>query len=112
MFFKSALNCALAAIAVITLCLGIATVGSANLDEKTIAGMWTFEEGKGKVVADLSGNETDGEFVGDLKWAKGKFGGGLEFNGQDTWVKLGTKGEEKTLTALDFKESEGFSIHA
>ena len=24
--------------------------------------MWTFEEGKGKVVKDLSGNETDGEF--------------------------------------------------
>jgi hypothetical protein len=74
--------------------------------------MWTFEEGKGKVVKDLSGNETDGEFVGDLKWAKGKFGGGLEFNGQDTWVKLGTKGEDKTLAALDFKDSKGFSIHS
>lgn len=112
MFFKTDMNRVLAAIAVITLCLAVATVSRANLDEKTIAGMWTFEEGKGKAVTDLSGNGTDGEFVGDLKWAKGKFGGGLEFNGQDTWVKLGTKGEEKTLAALDFKEAEGFSIHA
>ncbi len=96
----------------IALSLGMITGSHANLDEKTIAGMWTFEEGKGKVVEDLSGNGTDGEFVGDLKWAEGKFGGGLEFNGADTWVKLGTKGEEKTLAALDFKESEGFTIHA
>ncbi len=96
----------------ITLALSMITTSDANLDEKTIAGMWTFEEGKGKIVNDLSGNGTDGEFVGELKWAKGKFGGGLEFNGQDTWVKLGTKGEDKTLAALDFKESKGFSVHA
>ena len=106
------LNYTLTAIAIIALSFAMITTSDANLDEKTIAGMWTFEEGKGKVVTDLSGNGTDGEFVGDLKWAKGKFGGGLEFNGQDTWVKLGTKGEDKTLAALDFKESEGFSVHA
>lgn len=89
MFLRCVMNRTLAAMAVIALCLGMATVSRANLDEKTI-----------------------GEFVGDLKWAKGKFGGGLEFNGQDTWVKLGTKGEDKTLAALDFKDSKGFSIHA
>lgn len=87
-------------------------VADAKLDEKTIAGMWTFEEGKGEEVKDLSGNGSDGVFVGDLKWAKGKFGGGLEFNGADTWVKIGTKGDADSLAALDFKESKGFSIHA
>ncbi len=109
---KSYLNHTLAAIAILTLSLAVITASYAEFDEKDIAGMWTFEEGKGKVVTDLSGNGTDGEFVGDLKWAKGKFGGGLEFNGKDTWVKLGTKGEDKTLAALDFKESDGFSVHA
>ena len=84
----------------------------AKLDEATIAGMWTFEEGKGEEVKDLSGNESDGVFVGGLKWAKGKFGGGLEFDGADTWVQIGTKGDADSLVALDFKESEGFSIHA
>ena len=106
------LNYTLAAIAVIALSFAMVTTSDANLDEDTIAAMWTFEEGKGKEVKDLSGNGSDGEFVGDLKWAKGKFGGGLEFNGADTWVKIGTKGEDKTLAALDFKDSEGFSIHA
>lgn len=105
---KGYLGSILAALLVIT----FSGVSHAEFDEGDIAGMWTFEEGKGDVVTDLSGNGTDGEFVGDLKWVDGKFGGGLEFNGEDTWVKLGTKGEDNTLAALDFKESDGFSIHA
>ena len=109
---KGYLNYTFAAIAAFTFSLVMITASDAAFDEKDIAGMWTFEEGKGKVVKDLSGNGTDGEFVGDLKWAKGKFGGGLEFNGADTWVKLGTKGEDKTLAALDFKDSKGFSVHS
>ncbi len=84
----------------------------ANIDEGTIAGMWTFEEGKGDTVTDLSENGSDGTFVGDLKWAEGKFGGGLAFNGTNTWVKIGTKGDAASLEALDFKASDGFSIHA
>ena len=109
---KGYLNYTFAAIVAFTLSFAMVTISDAAFDEKDIAGMWTFEEGKGKVVKDLSGNGTDGEFVGDLKWAKGKFGGGLEFNGADTWVKLGTKGEDKTLGALDFKDSKGFSVHS
>ena len=109
---KRYLNYTFTAIVVIALSFAMITLSHAAFDEEDIAGMWTFEEGKGKVVKDLSGNDTDGEFVGDLKWAEGKFGGGLEFNGKDTWVKLGTKGEEKTLAALDFKDSKGFSVHA
>ena len=109
---KRYLNYTFAAVIAITLGFAMLTTSYAEFDEKDIAGMWTFEEGKGKVVKDLSDNGTDGEFVGDLKWAEGKFGGGLEFNGQDTWVKLGTKGEDKTLAALDFKDSKGFSIHS
>ena len=109
---KCYLNYTLTAMVVIALSFAVMATSHAAFDEGDIAGMWTFEEGKGKVVKDLSGNGTDGEFVGDLKWAKGKFGGGLEFNGEDTWVKLGTKGEEKTLAALDFKDSKGFSVHS
>ena len=92
--------------------IGYVNVADANIDEKTIQGMWTFEDGKGHTVTDLSGNGSDGTFVGDLKWVKGKFGGGLEFNGTNTWVKIGTKGDADSLAALDFKASDGFSIHA
>ncbi len=109
---KRYLNYLCLALVAIALNFAGAPAIEAAFDEGDIAGMWTFEEGKGKVVTDLSENGTDGEFVGDLKWVDAKFGGGLEFNGADTWVKIGTKGEEKTLAALDFKESDGFSIHA
>ena len=42
----------------------------AKIDKDTIQGMWTFEEGKGETVTDLSGNGSDGIFVGDVKWQK------------------------------------------
>ena len=61
--------------------IGYVNVSDAKLDESTIAGMWTFEEGKGDTVEDLSGNGSDGTFVGDIKWAKGQFGNGIEFSG-------------------------------
>ena len=92
--------------------IGYINISDAKLDESTIAGMWTFEDGEGDTVTDESGNGSDGTFVGDLKWVDGKFGGGLEFNGTDTWVKIGTKGDADSLAALDFNQSEGFSIHA
>ena len=76
---KRYLNYTFTAMVVITFSFAMMATSHAAFDEGDIAGMWTFEEGKGKVVKDLSGNGTDGEFVGDLKWAKGKFGGGLEF---------------------------------
>lgn len=92
--------------------IGYINTSDAKIDESTIAGMWTFEDGQGETVTDESGNGSDGTFVGDLKWVDGKFGGGLEFNGTDTWVKIGTKGDADSLAALDFNQSEGFSIHA
>ena len=92
--------------------IGYVNVVDANIGENIIQGMWTFEEGEGDTVRDLSGNGSDGTFVGDLKWTDGKFGGGLEFNGTNTWVEIGTKGDAASLEALDFKDSEGFSIHA
>ena len=38
-----------------------------------------FDEGKGNVATDSSGNENDGKLMGAPKWVDGKFGGGLEF---------------------------------
>ncbi len=94
--------------------IGYVNVADAKLDEKTIQGMWTFEEGKGDTVTDLSGNGSDGTFVGDIKWGKGKFGDGLVFSGvaSQNFVQIGKKGDADSLAALDFKDSEGFSVHA
>ncbi|GIX07241.1 MAG: hypothetical protein KatS3mg115_1644 [Candidatus Poribacteria bacterium] len=53
----------------------------ARIDPKTIAGMWLFDEGKGDVVADLSGNGNDGTLTGNVDWVDGPFGGAVEFPG-------------------------------
>lgn len=89
-------------------------VGDAKIDKSLIQGMWTFEEGTGRTVKDLSGNGSDGEFVGKVKWAEGKFGGAIQFSGEvaQNYVRIGKEGEADTLAALNFKDSEGFSIHA
>ena len=57
-------------------------LANAAVDENTVA-VWLFEEGAGDVVKDASGNGHDGEFEGKPKWVKAKFGGGLEFPGND-----------------------------
>ena len=58
------------------LCI-VANPLSAELLDDAV-GIWLFDEGKGGVAADTSGNENDGAITG-AKWAEGKFGGALEF---------------------------------
>ncbi|RKU17001.1 hypothetical protein C6503_11510 [Candidatus Poribacteria bacterium] len=54
------------------------------LDTDGLVGAWLFDEGKGETVADSSDNGLDGKIAkGKPKWAKGKFGGAMEFGGQD-----------------------------
>lgn len=55
----------------------------AKVDEHTIA-LWLFNEGQGDKVLDSSGNGHDGVFEGSPEWVKTKYGGGLEFPGDDT----------------------------
>jgi hypothetical protein len=86
--------------------LVLAGTSDAKISDKDIVGLWLFEDGKGKVAKDTSGNDNDGEFVGDLKWVNAKFGKGLEFDGADTWLACGN-GE-----SLNFSGGESFSIHA
>ena len=72
----------------------------AAVDKHTVA-VWLFEEGAGDVVKDASGNGHDGEFAGKPKWVKAKFGGGLEFPGNDSGyvvVKSTKKLELETLS--------------
>ena len=75
------IKCLCVAIAVLGLLSGM--LANAAVDENTVA-VWLFEEGAGDVVKDASGNGHDGEFAGKPKWVKAKFGGGLEFPGNDS----------------------------
>jgi len=45
-----------------------------------------FDEGWGDAAIDSSGKENNGQLVGGVKWSKGKFGAGLEFDGKSGYV--------------------------
>ena len=75
------IKCLFIATAVLALLSGPST--EAAVDENTVA-VWLFDEGTGDVAKDASGNGHDGEFAGKPKWVKAKFGGGLEFPGNDS----------------------------
>jgi hypothetical protein len=48
--------------------------------DKSLIGIWLFDEGQGNVTKDSSPNKNDGD-IKDCKWVGGKFGKALEFNG-------------------------------
>ncbi|MDE0690501.1 MAG: LamG domain-containing protein [Candidatus Poribacteria bacterium] len=75
-------------ICVLSLCLllMIANFSVANVAEDGLVAYWPFDEGKGKEAIDVTGNGHDGEFNSNPKWVEGKFGTGLEFDGEDDYV--------------------------
>ena len=58
------------------LCIAANPLSAELLDDAV--GIWLFDEGKGGVAEDTSGNGNDGAITG-AKWVEGKFGGALEF---------------------------------
>jgi len=71
----------------------------AEIDPETVMGIWLFDEDKGDMARDSSGNGHDGELIGGPEWVEGKFGSALEFNGN--WVEVLDSPElnpETTLT--------------
>ena len=73
-----------AALAAIFIVAGIA---QAVVQPDEIVVYWTFEDGEDKQATDISGREHHGVVTdGDL--VNGKFGTGLEFNGESTFIEL------------------------
>ena len=72
-----------------SICLSfiIVSIGNAEINLDDFAGVWLFDEGKGKVVGDFTDNGNDGEFDGP-KWIDGKFGKALEFDGSPKFVTI------------------------
>lgn len=74
---------------VVLFIIGMMTTPSyAEIDPKTIVGMWLFDEGDGDTAIDSSGNGNDGTLEG-CNWVNGKFGNALEFNGVSDHVNTG-----------------------
>ncbi len=75
----------------------------AAIDPGSIVGIWTFEEGAGEEVKDISGNGNDGMFLGNPKWVDGQFGTALDFRSLGDVVQipefgLVAPGKEVTIT--------------
>jgi len=68
-------------IAILSVSFVMSFTAQAQLTKGLVFAM-TFEEGKGNVVHDVSGQGNHGEVVGDSDWSAGEFGGGFHFDGE------------------------------
>jgi len=96
----------------LTIATTILSISHAKIDPENIAGIWLFNEGNGNVARDSSGSGNDGNIVGPAKWATGKFGKALQFDGQSVRVNVESNDslilEEFTIVAWEnLKSSQG-----
>ena len=61
--------------------------GKSHARLEGLVGAWLFDEGKGNIAEDASGNGHDGE-IRKAKWVEGKFGKALKFDGDGAVVIL------------------------
>jgi hypothetical protein len=80
---------ALVCVSLIIAHLMFMSISDAKIDPENTIGIWLFDEGKGNVAKDTSGNGNDGELMNGPKWTDGKFGKALEFDGKDDYVNAG-----------------------
>lgn len=77
------------------------------LDENTIA-CWTFDEGEGDILEDVSENDNNGEIDGAV-WIDGKSGKSLEFDGKDDVVKVP---DSETLHTMDITITSWVKVYS
>ncbi|MGQ9611171.1 MAG: LamG domain-containing protein [bacterium] len=62
-----------------------------NADAKPIPelmGLWLFEDGKGDVIKDSSGNGLDGKLIAGGEFVNGKFGKAIKLNGSNQCIEI------------------------
>ena len=64
------------------------TIPTIPINDPTLMGWWSLDEGSGTVAVDWSGHDNHGDLVGEPLWVAGQVGGALEFDG-DNWVDCG-----------------------
>jgi len=89
---------------VIVLAFSVTGVSSVEaFADPDVAGIWLFDEDEGEVATDSSGNGNDGVIMGGVQWTgEGKFGGALEFNGEDGWVEVPDDDSLEFPAGVDF----------
>lgn len=86
---------------VVLFVIGLLTASSyAEIDPKTCAGMWLFDEGSGTTAADSSANKNNGTLKNGPKWVDGKFGKALQFDGVNQYVDCGDSASLNITSAI------------
>lgn len=70
----------LSVVAATFVALSVAT-SRAAINPKDVAGVWFFDENKGEVANDASGNGNKGTLQGNAKWTKGQLGSAVSLDG-------------------------------
>ena len=60
----------------------------AKIDIEDFAGLWLFDDDKGAIAIDSSGNGNDAEVADAVGWIDGVFGGALEFDGSNNYATV------------------------
>ncbi|MHC4426273.1 MAG: LamG domain-containing protein, partial [Planctomycetota bacterium] len=69
------------------LVLGLATSAAEGADP-SLVGWWSFDEGTGTTAYDSSDNGHDGTLVGGATWTTGRFGGGIQLDGNSGYISV------------------------
>ncbi len=75
-------------LSLIVISLMLAFQSFAKVEIKNAAAIWLFDEGKGDVAKDLTGQGHDGQLKDGPKWADGKYGKALSFDGAKSYVEI------------------------
>ena len=89
----------LGAVLVLGLVIGLGSYSCAR--EEGLVGYWKFDEGRGNIAKDSSGEGNDGRIFG-ATWAKGKSGYALYFDGKTDYVDCGNKESLNAIGSSDF----------
>ncbi|MFC1719289.1 hypothetical protein ACFL6S_36910 [Candidatus Poribacteria bacterium] len=89
-------------VAILGVLMFFLTTGSGYAFRDNIVAAWTFEEGSGKVVGDVSGNGNDGELMGGAKWVDGKFSKALDFDGSSNYIEVPFDESMRVINEGDF----------
>ena len=85
----------------LTFSLTLTSMNYAELDPKTVIGLWLLDEGQGEKTKDTSGNDQHGTLRNGAKWTAGKFGQALDLDGQNDYVEIADSpqlGDMKKIT--------------
>lgn len=82
---------------------------STSVYSEGLQALYKFNEGSGTVAHDSSGSDKHGTIYGPT-WTNGRFGGGLEFNGNDNYVSVPRLNRNKiSIAAWFFKYANNTS---